>query len=123
MSEKQPERIGLAWIFTGILWSVMGGWAIWLAMLRINGEIINSRFTLPFMPGAVLLVVGYCANPVPTLAKSGNNAPLSSDLRKHPVSKSGGERIPPGLVEPEFFLSPIDLAFSGSGTRDDVDPV
>ncbi len=58
MSEKQPERIGLAWIFTGILWSVMGGWAIWLAMLRINGEIINSRFTLPFMPGAVLLVVG-----------------------------------------------------------------
>lgn len=46
------------WISLGLIWSILSGWSIWLAELRFGSDFTASRFTMPFMPGSVLLVIG-----------------------------------------------------------------
>lgn len=46
------------WVGIGILWSLLSGWSIWLAELRMSENFATSRFSMPFMPGAVLVMVG-----------------------------------------------------------------
>jgi NADH:ubiquinone oxidoreductase subunit 6 (subunit J) len=47
------QAIGL-----GILALLLAGWPIWIAGLKVDLEPLGSRFTLPFIFGSVLLLVG-----------------------------------------------------------------
>ncbi len=56
--ERVLRRDSFIWILLGIGWSLVSGWAIWLAQLHFYGDFTSSRFTLPFMPGSVLILLG-----------------------------------------------------------------
>lgn len=46
------------WILVGLVWCLVSGWPVWLAELRIFDDFSTTRFTLPFLPGSILMVVG-----------------------------------------------------------------
>ncbi len=56
--DRVSPRTSIIWILLGIGWSFLSGWAIWLAQLHFYGDFTSSRFTLPFMPGSVLILLG-----------------------------------------------------------------
>ena len=51
-------RVGMLFIFLGFCWIMLGGWSIWLAKLVVTPVFSTTRFTMPFMPGAALLITG-----------------------------------------------------------------
>jgi hypothetical protein len=46
------------WVMTGLAALLLSGWPIWVANLPILNDATASRFMLPFIPGACLLIVG-----------------------------------------------------------------
>jgi hypothetical protein len=51
-------RTALVWILFGLVWCILSGWSIWLAKKPIGDYFIVTRFTIPFLPGEVMLIVG-----------------------------------------------------------------
>ena len=46
------------WVMAGLAGLFLSGWPIWVAGLQVLKDATSSRFTLPFIPGACLLMVG-----------------------------------------------------------------
>lgn len=55
--EKNPQT-GWIWIGLGLVWSILSGWPVWLAELRIGVDFASTRFALPLIPGAIIITVG-----------------------------------------------------------------
>jgi hypothetical protein len=57
---RKPEslRTALTWVIFGLLWCLLSGWPIWLSRKPIGDYYIVSRFTIPFLPGEVMMLVG-----------------------------------------------------------------
>lgn len=59
MTTVTPRRkTALLFVLLGFLWFILSGWSIWLARLEITHIFSTTRFTMPFMPGAALLITG-----------------------------------------------------------------
>ncbi|MBA4419991.1 MAG: hypothetical protein C0391_02475 [Anaerolinea sp.] len=56
--EPINRQQALLWITLGLLWFMVSGWSIWLAKLEITHIFSTTRFTMPFMPGAALMITG-----------------------------------------------------------------
>lgn len=51
-------RIGIIFLVLGFCWIMVSGWSIWLAKLVVTPVFSTTRFTMPLMPGAALLISG-----------------------------------------------------------------
>lgn len=53
-TDGEPH-LWLVWLGLGLVWCLAGGWPIWLAGLQVGGDMASTRFTLPFLPGGILV--------------------------------------------------------------------
>jgi hypothetical protein len=57
-SAAADVSFGAGWVISGLAVLLLSGWPIWVAGIPILDDATSSRFMLPFIPGACLLMVG-----------------------------------------------------------------
>ncbi len=56
--DQRVNKMAMTWISLGLLWFFISGWSIWLPKLAIIHVFSTTRFTMPFIPGATLILTG-----------------------------------------------------------------